>query len=116
MWVRFPHGLLMKHPPLESANDPLLQDSWRWKWMVLPSWNRLHRISSIEWGIDQNGNRQWSEDERVGGFGVAVCGATGYFDLPGIFSRMGLERCAHCCDALGISRDDGAPFNQGIDV
>lgn len=80
---------------------------WRERWMVLASWNVLHRIESLN-------PEEWKEYE-VGATGKAVCGATGWFCIPGIFSRMSLKRCDHCCDRLDIPRGDGAPFNQGLD-
>ena len=77
-------------------------------WLVLPSWNRLHRIASIEW---EGG----SPNIECCGFGVAICGQTGHFSIPGFLSRMGLERCAHCCDKLGIPRGTGNTLNAGIE-
>lgn len=88
------------------------RDHWRSRWLVLPTWNRLHRIAEIEWGGHQYGE----PDEMLDGDGRAVCGATGYFVMPGIFSRMGLPRCAHCCDAIGVPRGNGCPENEGIDT
>ena len=90
------------HPPL-----PIEKDHWRSRWLVLPSWNRLHRISEIKWE---------DADEMIAGDGVAVCGAKGWFCMPGIFSRMGRQRCKRCCRILGIPDGDGAPFNKNIDV
>ena len=88
------------------------RSEWRWRWMVLPSWNVLHRVAELE--------EQWEEppyeDERLPhGEGQTVCGRSGYLFMPGVFSRMGLRRCAHCCDRLGIPRGDGSPFNEGIE-
>lgn len=83
--------------------------SWHSRWLVLPSWNVLHRISEIEWG--EFAGKDGNEGDAVEGHGVAVCGARGHFCIPGLFSRMGLRRCAHCCAALGIPCGDGAPFN-----
>ena len=84
---------------------PLVQDDWRKRWLVLPSWNVLHRVSEIEWD---------DEEDRVAGDGVTLCGRRGWLQVPGISSRMGRKRCGHCCDLLGIPRGDGAPYNQGI--
>ena|ERR1022692_3529153 len=90
------------HPPL-----PMEVDHWRSRWLVLQSWNRLHRISEVKWE---------DEEEMIAGEGVAVCGAKGWFCMPGISSRLGRPRCKHCCRILGIPAGDGAPFNEGIDV
>jgi hypothetical protein len=91
-----------------AEREPLAlpEDNWRSRWLVTPKWTVLHRISEIE----------WEEVEKYGGSlvhgrGVAVCGVNAHFRMPGIFSRMGLPRCALCCRRLGIPRGDGAPFN-----
>ena len=83
---------------------PLLldADNWRSRWLVDRRWNALHRIASIEWE---------EPDEMIAGEGISVCGRQRRFFMPGIFSRMGLKRCAECCKLLGIPRGDGAPFN-----
>lgn len=90
------------------ARTPLQMpdEHWRSRWLVLPSWNRLHRVSEITWEGD--------EDEMNRGYGVTLCGRKGYLVMPGILSRMGGQRCAHCCRLAGVPRGDGAPFNQGI--
>lgn len=90
--------------PTLTQRQPL-QDvqSWHSRWLVLPSWRVLHRISEIEWS---------DPDDAIEGVGTAVCGAHGRFCIPGLFSRLGLRRCSKCCDALDIPRGDGAPFNS----
>lgn len=87
---------------------PLSTDHWRSRWLVFPSWNRLHRVAEIEWEGDD------PEDMRSG-TGTTMCGRKGYLVMPGILSRMGLPRCAHCCRLAGIPRGDGAPFNNDIE-
>jgi len=85
---------------------PLPDEHWHSRWLVLPSWDRLHRVSDdIVW--------EDGEDMRQGS-GTTLCGRQGFLSMPGIFSRMGLPRCAHCCRLAGIPRGDGAPFNQDI--
>lgn len=77
-------------------------------WLVLTSWNRLHRIHHIEW----DGG---APDVECLGEGVALCGAAGLFMIPSSLYRMGLlSRCSHCCDALGILRGKGNTLNAGI--
>lgn len=84
---------------------PIGDDHWASRWLVLPrSWNRLHRVSEIE----------WDDGDMIRGEGVTVCGRKGYLTMPGVISRMGLERCAHCCKATGVPLGNGAPFNQDI--
>lgn len=84
---------------------PLPADHWRSRWLVLPSWGRLHRVSEIVW--------EDSEDDGMrAGMGTTLCGRRGFLTMPGILSRMGAPRCADCCRILGIPTGDGAPFNQ----
>lgn len=85
---------------------PLDDNHWRSRWLVLPSWNRLHRVAEIAWDDDDDGMRQ--------GVGTTMCGRTGFLVMPGIFSRMGLPRCAHCCRLTGVPTGDGAPYNDDI--
>ena len=79
---------------------------WRSRWLVLESWNRLHRIAKIEW--------EQEEGDMIVGHGIACCGAKGRFSMPGVFSRMGLARCKHCCRIAGVPEGEGAPENKGI--
>lgn len=89
--------------PLQTTDD-----HWRSRWLVLPrSWDRLHRVAC---GI------VWDDEDMTGGVGVTVCGLKGYLIMPGIFSRMGLPRCAHCCRIVGVPEGDGAPFNQHVEA
>jgi hypothetical protein len=83
---------------------PLPDEHWRSRWLVLPSWNRLHRVSEIV----------WDDENMIDGVGTTLCGRAGYLTMPGFLSRMGLPRCAHCCRLAGVPRGDGAPFNQDI--
>jgi hypothetical protein len=89
----------VKHPPLELDTD-----DWRSRWLVTEGWERLHRVSSITWDPDFQG-------QKIVGRGVTVCGKRGRLQVPGIISRMGLTRCVRCCRILGIPEGEGAPFN-----
>lgn len=93
----------MAEPPrrLPPAALPIHGDHWRSRWLVLPAWGALHRVAKIDW---------W-EGEMIRGPGTTVCGRTGFLMMPGIFSRMGLGRCRHCCARLGIPQGEGAPKN-----
>jgi hypothetical protein len=84
---------------------PLPDDHWRSRWLVLPGWHRLHRVADIE----------WDDEDMISGHGTTLCGQTGRLRMPGIFSRLGLPRCAHCCRLAGVPRGDGAPANVGIE-
>ena len=113
------------------VRQPLETNSWRSKWLVFKTWNKLHRVSEIIWEIEcykdptkpeecQFGDcvrnkRCVGADDQIRGEGITICGRKGSLMMPGIFSRIGLPRCSRCCDILGIPRGEGAPFNQGID-
>jgi hypothetical protein len=84
---------------------PIPDDHWRSRWLVLPSWGRLHRVSDIE----------WDDEYMIGGTGTTLCGRTGYLTMPGVFSRLGKPRCARCCRLAGVPEGDGAPFNGHIE-
>lgn len=89
------------------ARSPLQlpDDHWHSLWLVLPeTWARLHRVAEIV----------WTDDDMTRGVGATVCGRRGDLVMPGLLSRMGLPRCAHCCRLAGIPRGDGAPYNRGI--
>lgn len=42
----------------------------------------------------------------------AACGRTLDLTYPGMSSRFGLPRCAHCCRALAIPAGLGTPCNE----
>lgn len=81
---------------------PLGKKDWIRRWLVLPSWNRLHRVSSIN----------WYDDERLVGEGETLCGWYNVLQIPGVMSRLGLPRCKHCCRIMGIESGDGNPYNH----
>lgn len=91
----------------ERVETRVFHDSPHDDWLVLPSWERLHRIHRIEW---EGGD----PEVECSGEGVAICGAAGTFCIPGFMSRMGLTRCGHCCRLLGIPRGPGNTLNAGV--
>lgn len=84
------------------AEAPLPLENWRSRWLHLKDGVSMHRVAAIWWE---------EPDEGIRGPGRTVCGAEGFLHMPGIFSRMSARRCPLCCDALGIPRGYGAPFN-----
>lgn len=93
----------------------------KYVWLVPPSWGRLHYIPEIDDTDDATSGSSywetyWDDWDRYDPDRPrelhAVCGLRARFQLPGILSRMGLDRCAHCCDTLGIERGHGAPMNE----
>lgn len=92
-----------------GVSEPLRMP-WKEAWKVLPSWNCLHRVSSVSeyaygWGeVDQ-------EQSLTSVRGATCCGLEGHLTMPGLFSRMGLRRCTHCCRVAGVERGNGIPGN-----
>jgi hypothetical protein len=83
---------------------------WHWRWLqvVASRSSVLHRlVTRTAW--DREG-----DSGIVGASGLAACGIAGAFGMPGIFSRMGAKRCPACCDAVGVPRGSGAPFNGDV--
>lgn len=79
------------------------QLEWDWAYTLGPG-NRLHHLAEIEYVTDWWQNRS--------GVGWSACGVRTEYAVPGMLSRMGMERCAHCCDRLGIPRGTGSPKND----
>jgi hypothetical protein len=45
--------------------------------------------------------------------GTTACGrVSGYLAIPGLFSRMGAERCGPCCELTGMPPGKGSPKND----
>jgi hypothetical protein len=86
---------------LKYAED--LTQYARYDWVAFGKWNRLH--NPVEFTPD---TWEWNySDVRT------ACGLRrerAY--IPGIFTRMGAERCAHCCDRSGYPRGKGSPKND----
>jgi hypothetical protein len=47
---------------------------------------------------------------------TSACGHAGEWTMPGPFSRLGMQRCGHCCRKLGIAAGWGTPANEGSAV
>lgn len=113
-WLRH---LRRDHPLTELVNEQM----WRWVY-GWPSFNVLHRLAEMTACSDHSAS-SWGFTSRAC-TGIAACGyvpaATegggftpeGLFFMPGIVSRMGLRRCAKCCDKVGVPRGRGTPWNQ----
>lgn len=76
---------------------------WEWAYTVGTA-KRLHHLAEIEYATD------WWHFRY--GIGRSACGVRTWYAVPGLLSRLGLERCAHCCDRLGIPRGTGSPKND----
>ena len=72
-------------------------------WVYTAHGDRLHAVAELE-----------AHDEEWWGYGggLTVCGRHSNLSYPGVFSRMGMPRCAHCCRILKIPRGIGVPKND----
>lgn len=87
---------------------------WLIDYSIRPSRARLHAPTpEIVKHYDD-----WGEDTDIENCGVdhgavpALCGRVGGWSIPGVFSRMGVPRCARCCKLSGLPRGDGSPKND----
>lgn len=77
-----------------------------WDWVYLSDRpRRLHHLS----GFEDDPHKHYAS---VSAIGTSTCGIEGRFHIPGMFSRMGMPRCARCCDRLGWPRGVGSPKND----
>jgi hypothetical protein len=89
---------------------PVEANYGHWWLTTLPSWNRLHAIPGRE--VDR-----YDEDavetlcEAPGPILTSACGREAHWTMPGVISRLGMARCAHCCRKLGIAAGNGTPAN-----
>ena len=77
-------------------------DLWEWDWSYTVHGNLLHHAATLD------PNKDYSAE----GNGITSCGRKLWLAIPGIFSRMGMERCKRCCDALGYPHGTGSPKND----
>ena len=73
-----------------------------WDWIVTGRWDKLH--APEDW--DDPDYDAYDEHART------ACGRTGWFSIPGVFTRMGAPRCKHCCRIRGYPNGDGSPKND----
>lgn len=72
-------------------------------WVAFGNWDRLH--NAIEFVADAH---EWCYLDVLTACGLRRDRAF----VPGIFTRTGAERCAHCCDRSGFPRGTGSPKND----
>lgn len=72
-------------------------------WVVFGEWQRLH--NAVELTPDEH---EWCYRSVKTACGLQPDRAY----VPGIFTRMGADRCAHCCDRSGFPRGIGSPKND----
>lgn len=73
-----------------------------WDWVRTPAGKRLH--APMVWDDPH--------EEMYDPHGVTACRISGELLIPGLFSRMGLPRCRHCCRLTGMPPGKGSPKND----
>ena len=76
---------------------------WDWVYSPVNRYRTLHAITEADWDTL---DREW------GGHAVMACGREGRVSIPGMFSRMGANRCRACCKAMGFPTGKGSPKND----
>jgi hypothetical protein len=76
-------------------------------WLVSRSWNRLHHAD-----LSPQDAADLIDEGGLDGPVRLSCGRTAaWVGIPGVFTRMGAERCTGCCRALGFPVGTGSPKN-----
>jgi hypothetical protein len=80
----------------------------RLDWLVSRSWNRLHHAD-----LSPQDAADLIDEGGLDGPVRLSCGQTAaWVSIPGVFTRMGAERCTGCCRALGYAAGKGSPKND----
>jgi hypothetical protein len=74
-----------------------------WSWVVTDAWDVLHAPDMWD---------PLDDDETSVPDGITACGLRGALHIPGVFTRMGAERCASCCEVTGMPPGKGSPKND----
>lgn len=93
--------------PVDSGSQHAL-GIIRCDWLVSRSWNRLHFADlspEDAAGIIDDGGRAGPVQLACGRTAAYVC-------IPGMFTRMGAQRCTGCCRAVGYPPGKGSPKND----
>ena len=77
---------------------------WDWVYTWTDGGRHLHHLATILGPVTADAG--WGAD------GVSTCGLRKRWVIPGVLSRMGMPRCAHCCARPGWPRGDGSPKND----
>ena len=92
-------------PTTRAPDRTVFEELAESSWVYVGSYGgRLHHAVELE---DPEG---WERRGFV--VGLTTCGLAGKLDIPGLLSRMGVDRCIRCCDKLGIKRGTGSPKND----
>lgn len=84
------------------------RDLVRFDWLTTKRWNRLHFAD-----LDEDQVQEIADATSVAGPVRLACGRTAASVwIPGLFTRMGAQRCKGCCRALGYPQGKGSPKND----
>jgi hypothetical protein len=76
-------------------------------WLVSASWNRLHHADLTDDQCAELVDECTVHDVRL------ACGRRAkWVSIPGVFTRMGADRCTGCCRATGLPPGAGSPKND----
>lgn len=89
--------------PTDAASE--FRTLAEWDWVYTATGDRLHHCAEVLDDTDAG-------LAGVNAVGRTTCGIQGRFFIPGMLSRMGMDRCARCCDRLGWPRGTGSPKND----
>ncbi len=93
---------------LDADDAAHLRALTRVDWVVSRSWNRLHHVVLTD---EQCGEME--DETRVEGPVRLACGRTAAsIRIPGLFIRMGADRCVGCCRVTGLPLGTGSPKNS----
>ena len=95
-----------KKGPTDMSTEPefAVLAEWDWVYTATEGGKRLHHLATIK--NPDTVDAEWQAD------GVSTCGLRKRWVIPGVLSRMGMSRCAHCCARLGWPRGIGSPKND----
>lgn len=82
-----------------------LEELALWDWVITTNGRVLHHL--LEFDDSDEANAQW------GGAGTTACGRhSNWLCIPGMFTRMGAQRCKRCSRVLGWPEGKGSPKND----
>ena len=80
----------------------------RYSWLVTRRWNRLHYAA-----LTAEDAAELLDEGGLDGPLRLACGRTAAWAcIPGLFTRMGGQRCTGCCRATGMLPGKGSPKND----
>lgn len=88
---------------------PVEENGLHW-WLA--TWKGSHHLHAVPAAAITTEQLHAARDECEPLTRKTACGRTLGLTYPGLGSRFGLPRCAHCCRTLGIPAGNGTPCNE----